>query len=573
MTTLASERPIAPVLILGAGVNGLCVARELALNGVPIVVVDIGDVGGGASAKSSRLIHGGLRYLEYGEFRLVRESLEERARLLRLAPQFVRPLKLHIPARRRRGGLIHAAVRFLGLSRVGWLQRCLAACRIPSERGRWAAQLGLTLYDWIARHGGLPRHSVLSVGAAAAPPVDGQEYRWICSYWDAQMLSPERFCLALWKDARIAAGRQGQRCELYSYHHVELTDEGVAILPVGEADATVAEFRPAMVVNSTGAWGDLTLKSLPIEAPRLFGGTRGSHIVSRQPQLLEAIGNAGIYAEARDGRLVFILPWGPEVLIGTTDIRHESAPDAAVATDDEVAYLVRMVNEVFPQVALTVDDVCCHYSGVRPLPYVQEGKTAAISRDHTIDVRTAPNGLRIDTLVGGKLTTCRAFGEEVADRVLDTLGTVRTADTCERPVPGGENYPRTPDDLHRMHAELAETFALSVKSVAACWSLFGTDTAEVLQLSRAECTADDWRQGLPGTALPVAVVDWIIRNELVQSVADLVERRLLLVFAEGLQHETLGVLEQRIRAVRGNCRDNAEQAAQRLATQYGVRLA
>jgi glycerol-3-phosphate dehydrogenase len=564
---------VAPVLILGAGVNGLCVARELAINGVPTVVVDTADLGGGATAKSSRLIHGGLRYLEYGEFRLVRESLDERTRLLKLAPHWVRPLQLHIPVRRRRGGLVHAAIRFLGLGRVAWLQRGLSTLGMRAERGRWAAQFGLWMYDWIARRGDLPQHTVASVGDASSPPFDRDSYRWICSYWDAQMLAPERFCVALARDAAQGAVATGTTFELLTYHQAQLAGDGVELSPTLAREGATRPLQPAMIVNATGAWGDLTLKALPVAAPQLFGGTRGSHILTQQPQLRGAIGDAGIYAEAPDGRLVFLLPWGDAVLVGTTDERFQGAPEDAVTTAAEITYLVGMVNLVLPQVQLQETDVLAHYSGVRPLPFVPTGKTAAISRDHAIDTRTTSQGLRIDTLVGGKLTTCRALGEQAADRILTFLGRTRIASTANRPLPGSANYPGTRAACDAATQTLCPVFRLSPAGAEAVWELFGDESASILSsagLARGEAGSSTMTL-LAGTPLPLAVVDWIIRHEYVRTVADLVERRLQLVFSPArLRLETLEVLEQRIREIQGRCDQGADAAAVRLQRHYGV---
>lgn len=562
----------APVLILGAGVNGLCVARELALNGVPVVVVDIADLGGGASAKSSRLIHGGLRYLEYGEFRLVRESLEERERLLELAPHLVRPLQLHIPVRRRRGGLLHAAVRFIGLGRIGWIQRLLARLRIPAERGLWAARIGLWLYDGIARHGRLPGHTVTKLQFPGGPPLDTERYRWVCSYWDAQMDAPERFCVALWRDAQRAAKDRGVACELLTYHRARLTADGVEIQPVDGFDAPQSvrrAFRPAMIVNATGAWGDFTLAALPVNVPRLFGGTRGSHLVTRQPRLVSAIGRNAIYAEAPDGRLVFILPWSGAVLVGTTDVRFEGPPEAAVTTPDELAYLVQMVNFVLPTIGLTTEDVDCCYSGVRPLPYAPAGRTAAISRDHAIDTRQTANGLRIATLVGGKLTTCRTFGAEAADRVLQYIGRARRADTLTRPLPGGVQFPVDAAAEAAEIERLRVVHRLTPASAAACWRLFGTETEAVLSEAFATTSAaPDPDLTLPIASFPLAVIDWIVRNEMVRTVADLIERRLLLAFESQVSPAALELLEERIRRQLGSCPRGAEDAAVRLQRYY-----
>ncbi len=159
------------VLVLGAGINGVAITRELLLNGMPVCLVDRGDIAGGTTAYSSRLIHGGLRYLEYGEFQLVRESLEERERLLRLAPQFVRPLHLYIPIQQRASGFYSAARRFLGWSAAGQDKY------VP--RGLWLVWLGLRLYDWCARHSSLPRHQVHRRNDPLVPSVDRERFRWL----------------------------------------------------------------------------------------------------------------------------------------------------------------------------------------------------------------------------------------------------------------------------------------------------------------------------------------------------------------------------------------------------------
>ncbi len=219
--------PPAPVLVLGAGVNGICVARELVLNGVPVWMVDTNDIAFGATAKSSRLIHGGLRYLEYGDFRLVAESLHERDRLLRLAPQFVSPLRLHIPVRRRLGGFIAAGLRFLGLSRTR-LGKWIGS---GGGRGLWTVRFGLWLYDLLARSKRVPRHAVHRTGAGG-PSFPVEEYPWSCAYFDAQMERPERFCVALLRDMEEVAKAQGTEFRLLTYHRAVLQGSEIQIRPV-----------------------------------------------------------------------------------------------------------------------------------------------------------------------------------------------------------------------------------------------------------------------------------------------------------------------------------------------------
>jgi len=271
-----------PILILGAGINGAALARELILNDLSVCVVDRGDLAGGTTACSSRLIHGGLRYLEYSEFDLVRESLRERNLLLRLAPQFVRPLRLYIPTSNRFGGLATSLRRFFHWERK----------RRPKDpnvdRGLWLIRLGLRFYDVYARDRILPKYDVHRVGDPDVVPVDPKEYRWLCSYSDAQIIYPERFVVSLLTDAAEEAKRRGLSFEMLNYHDARLHGRRIeirscmghrAMADLGGSDI-VREFEPAAIVNATGAWVDLTLKRLEIPSRRLMGGTKGSHFVT-----------------------------------------------------------------------------------------------------------------------------------------------------------------------------------------------------------------------------------------------------------------------------------------------------
>ena len=352
----ASTRPI---LILGAGINGVALARELVLNRVPVVLVDSADLSSGATASSSRLIHGGLRYLEYFEFGLVRESLAERRRLLRLAPEFVRPLRVHIPIQNRSGGFWASFWRLL---------RGRASSK-PSRRGLWLVRLGLWLYDRFARDPDLPPHSVQPLDASAPIPVDAEKFRWLCAYSDAQMIYPERFVLSMLEDARQLAHEAQVEFRLLTYHTARMHAAHVELRPTGdEQSAPVETLQPAAIINATGAWVDTTLRRLGISTDRLMGGTKGSHFVTSSPHLREALGGEAIYAEASDLRPVFLLPLGNNSLVGTTDIAFDGSPQDALASEDELSYLIDAVNHVLPQVELVRKDVMLHYSGVRPLP-------------------------------------------------------------------------------------------------------------------------------------------------------------------------------------------------------------
>ena len=554
-----------PVLILGAGINGAALARELALNGVPVWVVDLADVASGATSRSSRLIHGGLRYLEYGDVRLVRESLEERARLRRLAPQFVHPLRLFVPVEKRATGLVQAAFRFVGASRSPLLSR-FSGTFGRAARGLWAVRMGLWMYDRLAADADFPKSTVHRTTDPGVPRVDAARYRWVCGYSDAQMPYTERFVVALLEDARQLAAERGIDFRVLTYHQTELTGGQATIRPRG-GSGPVHRLTPPAVVNATGAWGDLTLGDLRIPAPRLFGGTKGSHFITHEPRFREALGDAGVYAEAADGRLIFVLPLGEGILVGTTDERFEGPPDRAFASEVELAYLLDMVNALFPDVRLTRADVAMHYSGVRPLSYTAGGKTAAISRDHFIERhKTAP--LPVFTLVGGKLTTCRALAELAADQVFAAIGTERTADSRDRPIPGGEDCPQPAEETRRAWDRLADGFHLSPSQVELLWSLFGARAEAILHQCRSLSG-----ETLSGTEIPLEVVRWIIRHEWVGTLADLVERRLMLLYRRDLAEETLqhlaACLAEADLLPRTDIDATVTQTADRLRTRYG----
>lgn len=554
-----------PVLILGAGINGAAVARDLAINGIPVCIVDTGDVARGATSRSSRLIHGGLRYLEYRDTNLVRESLRERERLLTLAPHFVRPLRLTIPVNRRAGGLWAGLVRFSGLAGTSIGQALLKIGRGP--RGLLAIRVGLALYDRLAGSGILPRHAVRTckdISSAASdsadshdllPRISPQQFRWQCSYSDAQIEFPERFVIALLEDGRRAAEQTGTRFDVLPYHRATASEtESESTLrierlhQVSEKQKIVAPctITPSAIINATGAWGDRTLEALGLRERQLFAGTKGSHLFTTHKPLVSALNGNGIYAEADDGRLVFILPCAAGVLIGTTDDPYAGDPSDAVSTSADADYLLQMVNNVFPEVRLTADQINMHHAGVRPLPNVDGRSTSAIPRGHSIE-ETVLNGVPVLTLVGGKLTTCRSLAEQVCSIVCSNLRRQRTHDTADRLIPGAENIP-SPVRLGEHHRALAGKHGLSNEQVQALWKLVGNRFDEIFEhrcagTSPAEDTASkvptDDRQSIIGTLVPQAFVRWSIDREWCTKLEDLVERRLMLIFESHVHRDTL----------------------------------
>jgi glycerol-3-phosphate dehydrogenase len=549
------------VLILGAGINGCAVARELALNDLSVWLVDTGDAASGATSGSSRLIHGGLRYLEYAEFDLVKESLEERTRLLRLAPQFVRPLRLWIPATSRFGGAVGAVGRFFGWS--WWPQPKV-------NRGSALVGAGLTLYDYYARDATVPKHSCGPLSMADAPPVDPKRYRRLCSYYDGQVSFPERLVLSMLDDARRVSQERGLDFRVFTYHQARLDGKTVEISPSdSQASGTACTIEPDVIVNATGAWVDETLERLHVPAERLMGGTKGSHFFTFNARLRELLAGQGIYAEASDARPVFITPLDQTVLIGTTDVPFDGPPREARATEAELAYLLEAVNTVLPEARLSESDIDFHYSAVRPLPYSDAKTTAAITRRHSF-VRQAGTAVPLFSIVGGKLTTMRSLAEQAAGLTLEYLGRTATVNSRERPFPGGDDYPIGPDAIAETHRAIAQRSGFSTAQVAAVWKLCGTRCAEILATS-----AD--RSSVADLDVPCALVRWSIENEHAHTLADLVERRLMLLYHQRLTRGCLRRLAELLveagRLPSGELDAAVEAETHRLAARYGKRVA
>lgn len=567
MTNRAAEDTT--VVVLGAGINGAALARELLLSGVNVVLVDAGDIACGTTAWSTRLVHGGLRYLEYGEVGLVRESLAERDRLTRLAPHLVRPLEFYLPLRTRWGGLAAAAARLLG-----W-EALAKRWRSPAGRGSVAVGMGLTLYDALAVGSRWPRHRTVRPGMAGMPAVDACAFPRAAVYADAQMRFPERFTVELCVDARRIAAARGTSFTLLN--HTSWTGGaggGVRCRASVRPGDAAHDLEPAAVINATGAWVDSTrAELLPGDARPLIGGTKGSHLVLDASPLRQALGDRGVYAEADDGRPVFVLPFGPRlVLVGTTDIPFRGDPATARADDDEIAYLLAAVARLFPAVAPDTSAVLQHYCGVRPLPAGGGTTPASVTRRHML-VRHAEAAIPTWSIVGGKLTTCRSLAEQAAGEVLATLGLPVLGASRDRALPGS-----LADDAR----------AACVAEAAAAMRGAGVEAEQAERV--AEHTVELFGSrageacGFPGSLpagvpplvadadLPTAVVGFCVREEWATSLDDLVERRLMLSFAQTLSRATLAALATELSRLGLLSVDRVDAEVQRCAAQLHDRF-
>jgi glycerol-3-phosphate dehydrogenase len=357
------------VVIIGAGINGAGIARDAAMRGLKVLLIEKGEIGAGTTSASTRLIHGGLRYLEHFEFGLVYESLREREILLRIAPGLVRPLAMAIPVYKQ--------------SRRGWL----------------TIRAGMILYDLLSWRKSLPPHQMLSREETLErwPGLNPEGLVGSALYYDAQVEFPERLVFANVQSARTFGAEV-------------LTHTRVTNLNGSGVEFGGQFIEASVIINAAGPWIDLVLA--PVNSPKLIGGTKGCHIVV--PPFSEAPANA-IYLEARsDGRPVFIIPWNKLYLIGTTDVRFEGDPDEVRCEDWEIDYLLSETNLALPGAKLTRDSILQTYSGVRPLPY-QSSTRRHFIREHP----QLPNLLSI---VGGKLTTYRSLSEECVDLIFRKLG-------------------------------------------------------------------------------------------------------------------------------------------------------
>lgn len=458
--TVASlrQRPRAQVLIIGGGINGVGTFRDLALQGVDVALVERGDYCQGASGASSHMIHGGIRYLENGEFRLVRESVVERNRLLRIAPHYVKPLQTTIPIFSTFSGILSAPLRFLTHKQQGK----------PKERGAFLIKAGLTLYDSFSRDGGnVPRHEFRGRKRALADlPMLHPGIKYTATYFDASVHNPERLTLDVLQDGEKAGGgtksgtadanaRASNYVSLVSHQEPGTSTgrdagTGTTVQLRDELTGELFDFTADVIVNTTGAWVDLTNQAIGA-ASAYMGGTKGSHIVLDHPGLLAACNGREIFFEHTDGRIVLIYPMGDRVLVGTTDIDADMSQDA-VCTEAEIDYFFELIGHVFPDISVDRGQIVYTFSGVRPLPKHDDTQPGFVSRDYRIERQPAPQGTgaaagRIPgvvlSLVGGKWTTFRALAEHLSDDVLAELGMQRRISTAKLAIGGGAGFPGT----------------------------------------------------------------------------------------------------------------------------------
>jgi glycerol-3-phosphate dehydrogenase len=493
------------LIIIGAGINGAGIARDAAMRGLKILLLDKGDIASGTTQWATRLIHGGLRYLEYYEVSLVRESLKDREILLHVAPHLVRPLGFLVPIYDR------------------------------AKHGPLMVRLGMIGYDTLSLDKSLDNHHMLSAEEALErePGLNPEGLLGAAFYYDAQVEYAERIAV----ENAISAREHGAVVLTYSKVNRLIRDDGrVAgvefndILGSGTYSA-----RAPVTVNVTGPWVDEVLGETT--GGRMIGGTKGSHLVV--DPFPGAPTNEALYVEARkDGRPYFIVPWNGRYLIGTTDIRYDGDLDRVVADEDEIDYLIDETNYVIPEANLTRESVLFTYSGIRPLPFQPEGAEGSVTRSHIVydhargrGVGTKSSGVgegvsRVDgliSIVGGKLTTYRNLSRQTVDMVYQKLGReAPESRTSKVPLPGGETQ-----DFDAFAAQFKATSGLTEELAERLLKLYGVRSPDVLEMA-----GDDPSLRLPlGPSAKVesgvigAEVLYAFRREMAQALSDVLLRR------------------------------------------------
>lgn len=403
--TTHSAPDTADIIVIGAGINGLAIGREAAAQGLSVVMIDADDIAARTSSIATRLIHGGLKYLERFELALVFESIRERNILLRTAPHLVKPYPMLIPFSK-------------SASRPGWLLSC-----------------GLMLHDVLSVGKKLPLNRIVfrkRLQREWSSVADGG-VRWGGLFQDAHVPVTERFAVEL----AIDAARRGAFLLTHSPVTSLVREDGrvAGVRYLDRDTGQQRELRSRVVVNAAGPWVDRVL-DLAGDHARRIGPTKGSHLVV---DAFDGAPDTCIFFESpEDHRPMFVLPWwGGKYMVGTTDLPFDGSIDEIAIDDDEVAYLLKAVNDLIPAAALTPADVLWSYSGVRPLPYVADlTDPATVSRDSEIVVHDGDERGLV-TIIGGKYTTHRALGEQVVRKLARPLGVrLRRSPTRDALLPG-----------------------------------------------------------------------------------------------------------------------------------------
>jgi glycerol-3-phosphate dehydrogenase len=489
------------VIVIGGGCNGAGSAWDAATRGLRVLLLEKEDFGWGTSAWNSRLIHGGLKYLEKYDVKLVRESLREREWLLRAAPHLVKPLRFVLPFYER------------------------------NAHHRYVLRTGMLAYDVLSFDKSVPTHRVFSPADTAEliPGIDRTGLQGAAAYYDGQVEYAERLSVEV-----ALAAREAGAVVLNHARVDRLLTEGDRVVGVEFTDTVgggTHRASAAVTVNAAGPWLDEVLGRLDGPTPdRMTGGTKGTHlVVDPWPG---APRDAMYYEAMTDARPMLVIPWLGRYLLGSTDERFTGDLDTVSTDDDEIAYVLGETNKIFPDAHLGPEHLLWAYEGVRPLPFSPAGPTSDISRRH--DVRDhAPQIEGLLSVVGGKLTTFRQLGEDVSAAVLRKLGVRRR--------PGVTLRLRFPGARAADFGRFAEAFRvecpLPAPAAERLLRVYGTRAAGVAAIAAVDPALAEVIDQETGAV--AAEVVFAVRDEMAATLADVVARRSMLGLSADLGVGTL----------------------------------
>ena len=504
------------LLIIGGGINGAGIARDAARRGLSVALVEMSDLAFGTSSRSSKLVHGGLRYLEQFEFGLVFESVSERRILLDIAPHLVNPLGFLFPVYRE------SRHNLLTINAGMWLYEGLSLFRSPKRHRKLGP-------DDVAQE----EPCLMTKGLKGAPLY------YDCSTDDARLTL----------ESALDAAQHGSVIATWAQAVAFVKDDAGRITEVEIEDQLTQERKTIAahtIINATGPWTDRTISmSQELKGGSLLRPTQGSHIVVEHSKL--PVNNAVVCFHPDDGRVLFAIPWGDRTYLGTTDTDFEGDPAEVVATAEDVAYIIDASNAYFPDHPLTPDDVISTWSGLRPLMRPTKGgddvDESSVSREHQIVV--GQDGLI--TIAGGKLTTYRKMSKEVVDTAVKLLrlsghlpDDVKSAETDREPLPGAVGWPAD-DDHDKVTRRILEEGgeALTEASARELTRTYGMRGLEIARMVR-----DDPKLAAPlnpGRPEILAQVDWSVQQELAATLDDILVRRTQIFYRD--HDQGLGGLE------------------------------
>ena len=490
------------LFVIGGGINGCGIARDAAGRGLSVVLAEMNDLASATSSASTKLFHGGLRYLEYFEARLVREALKEREVLLRAMPHISRPMRFVLPlADDMRFETDTPVSRLLGVV-MPWLK---------GRRPAWLIRLGLFLYDHIGGRELLPPTSRVDLGTAPEGQTLQRRFERAFEYSDC-WVDDARLVVLNARDAQAHGATILTNTEVLRATRV---DEAWDIDVTDRVTGHSRTIRARMLVNAGGPWvGQIIQSRVQIPSTEGVRLVRGSHIVTRR--LFDH--DKCYFFQGRDGRIVFAIPYEDDfTLIGTTDQDHPNPSIAPVCTEAEQDYLCAFVSEYFRK-PVTRDDIVWTFSGVRPLHDDGAGKASAATRDYTLTVDAA-GGAPVLNVFGGKITTYRRLAESAMAQIGAHFPGLPPAWTADAALPGGDfpvgGVERLIDDLQDAYPFLSRPWARRMVRA------YGTDAAQVL--GQAEQIGDLGRDF--GATLTQREVEWMIRHEFASTADDILWRR------------------------------------------------